>query len=69
MKKNEQKALLTKSDSELQKLDSDLSLDIEKALVKRHTEQQKNTRVLRATRVKRAVINTILRQRQLGGTI
>lgn len=69
MKKNEKKSLASKSVSELQKLERDLEREIEAARVKRASEQNKNTRRLKALRIKLAVIKTIARASQLGGNL
>ena len=69
MKKNEKKSLASKSLTELQKLESDVMREIESGGVKRATEQNKNTRRTRALRIKLAVIKTIARARELGGTL
>ena len=69
MKKNEKKSLVTKTPTELQKLVSDVTREIESGDVKRFTEQNKNTRSTRALRIKLAVIKTMVRTRQLGGSL
>ncbi|MBI4062587.1 hypothetical protein HY410_01555 [Candidatus Gottesmanbacteria bacterium] len=68
MKKNEKKLLVIKTPAELQKLMSDISREIESGGAKSATEQNKNTRSHRALRIKLAVIKTIARANQLGGT-
>lgn len=69
MKKNEKKSLASKSPAQLQKLISDVTREIESGSVKRFTEQNKNTRRIRALRIKLAVIKTMVRAVQLGGTL
>ena len=69
MKKKEKIGVATKTDSELTKLASDLSDQISKLSVDRFTEQQKNTRLRRGLRKKRALVKTVLRMRQLGGAV
>lgn len=69
MKKNEKKSLASKSPAQLQKLVSDLTREIESGVVKRATEQSKNTRHIRALRIKLAVIKTMVREGQLGGIL
>ena len=69
MKKNERKSLVSKSISELQKLERELTSEIETARVKRHTEQNKNMRGARAKRTKLAVVKTIIREKELGGSL
>lgn len=69
MKKNEKKSLASKTPAELQKLVDDVTREIESGGVKRATEQNKNTRSTRALRIKLAVIKTMVRASQLGGTV
>ncbi|OGG15247.1 hypothetical protein A2875_02155 [Candidatus Gottesmanbacteria bacterium RIFCSPHIGHO2_01_FULL_46_14] len=69
MKKNEKKSLLEKSIPQLQKLEGDLNREIEVLRVKRFTEQNKNTRSIGALRNKRAVIGSMIRQKELGGAV
>lgn len=69
MKKNEKKSLVSKSVSELQKLEHEITSEIEVARVKRHTEQNKNTRSIKALRTKLAVVKTIVREKALGGSL
>lgn len=69
MKKNEKKSFVSKSVSELQKLEHEITSEIEVARVKRHTEQNKNTRSIKALRTKLAVVKTIVREKALGGSL
>lgn len=69
MKKNERKSFVSKSVSELQKLEHEITSEIEVARVKRHTEQNKNTRSIKALRTKLAVVKTIVREKALGGSL
>ncbi len=69
MKKNEKKSLVTKTPTELQKLVSDVTREIESGDVKRFTEQNKNTRSIKTLRIKLAVIKTMVRAGQSGGSL
>lgn len=68
MKKNDRNAIMNKSESELSKLALDLNKEITLGRVKRYTEQQKNTRILRSVRAKLALVKTALRVKTIGGT-
>ncbi|MBI4065250.1 hypothetical protein HY409_02685 [Candidatus Gottesmanbacteria bacterium] len=69
MKKKEKESLKNLKLTELGKQASDLTQKIEQAMMKRYTETLKNTREIRMLRMKKAVIHTYIREKELEGAL